>query len=205
MPCTSVDKLLELGRSQGHLSISEIRRVCEEAGLSVDEGRDLLQKLAINCVQLDDDSTEPPSRNARRGKARSTPPATRRTTPKAHRGPSGNTDGTLVRGEESGTAVPVKAKAPGARRSPVKNTQAKKTAGKTGTGTEAFDATTEVAAVQSAPAKIASGEDNAGFDPATAEEFEEASARDLDDSSSVVGDAVHAYLQGAVRRKLLTA
>src|ERR1700735_2277237 len=53
-----VDDLIQRGRSQGHLSLSELRTAFEEAGLTPAEGRSILRELSEAGVQLANEVTE---------------------------------------------------------------------------------------------------------------------------------------------------
>jgi RNA polymerase primary sigma factor len=66
---TRVDDLVQLGRSQGHLSLAELRNAFDEAGLTPAEGRSILRELAESGVRLADELPEP-------GKGRPVRPAT---------------------------------------------------------------------------------------------------------------------------------
>jgi RNA polymerase primary sigma factor len=55
-----VDDLIQRGRSQGHLSLSELRTAFEEAGLTPAEGRSILRELSEAGVQLANEVTEKP-------------------------------------------------------------------------------------------------------------------------------------------------
>jgi len=49
---TRVDDLIQRGRSQGHLSLAELRRAFDQAGLTPAEGRSILRELAESGVRL---------------------------------------------------------------------------------------------------------------------------------------------------------
>jgi RNA polymerase primary sigma factor len=53
-----VDDLIQRGRSQGHLSLTELRTAFEEAGLTPAEGRSILRELSEAGVQLANEVTE---------------------------------------------------------------------------------------------------------------------------------------------------
>src|SRR5580698_5615584 len=53
-----VDDLIQRGRSQGHLSLSELRTAFGEAGLTPAEGRSILRELSEAGVQLANEVTE---------------------------------------------------------------------------------------------------------------------------------------------------
>ncbi len=72
-----VDDLIQRGRSQGHLSLAELRTAFDEAGLTPAEGRSILRELSEAGVRLANELTEP----KRTPKARTTARAA--TAPKA--------------------------------------------------------------------------------------------------------------------------
>src|SRR4051794_1305481 len=55
-----LDELLALGRSQGQLSLSEVREAFEEAGITPAQGRSLLKELADSGVSLADTAAPVP-------------------------------------------------------------------------------------------------------------------------------------------------
>src|SRR6201996_5177807 len=75
---SQVDDLIQRGRSQGHLSLAELRTAFDEAGLTPAEGRSILRELSEAGVRLANELTEPKrspkSRTAKPapGKARAT-------------------------------------------------------------------------------------------------------------------------------------
>jgi RNA polymerase primary sigma factor len=62
-----VDDLIQRGRSQGHLSLSDLRTAFEQAGLTPGEARSILRELSEAGVRLADEETE---LKAPRGKAK---------------------------------------------------------------------------------------------------------------------------------------
>src|SRR5271170_5247749 len=77
---TRVDDLIQRGRSQGHLSLAELRTAFDQAGLTPAEGRSILRELSEAGVRLANEMTEEP----RPAKARATHTAsTASTTPRA--------------------------------------------------------------------------------------------------------------------------
>jgi len=70
---TRVDDLIQRGRSQGHLSLAELRNAFDEAGLTPAEGRSILRELSEAGVrlanELADDSRVAKSRPARTASA----------------------------------------------------------------------------------------------------------------------------------------
>ncbi len=55
---TRVDDLIQRGRSQGHLSLTDLRTAFEQAGLTPAEARSLLRELSEAGVRLADEETE---------------------------------------------------------------------------------------------------------------------------------------------------
>src|SRR5258708_38403722 len=49
---TRVDNLIQRGRSQGHLSLAELRTAFDQAGLTPAEGRSILRELSEAGVRL---------------------------------------------------------------------------------------------------------------------------------------------------------
>ncbi len=56
---TRVDDLIQRGRSQGHLSLSELRTAFDQAGMSPAEGRSILRELSESGVRLANELGEP--------------------------------------------------------------------------------------------------------------------------------------------------
>ena len=54
-----VDDLIQRGRSQGHLSLSELRTAFERAGIAPAEGRSILRELTDAGVRLANERQEP--------------------------------------------------------------------------------------------------------------------------------------------------
>src|SRR5579863_8244564 len=69
-----VDDLIQRGRSQGHLSLSDLRTAFEQAGLTPGEARSILRELSEAGVRLADEETElkAPRTKAAPGKATAT-------------------------------------------------------------------------------------------------------------------------------------
>jgi RNA polymerase primary sigma factor len=55
---TRVDRLVQRGRGQGHLSLPELRKAFEEAGISAAEGRSILRELAEAGVLLGNEAAD---------------------------------------------------------------------------------------------------------------------------------------------------
>src|SRR6202042_1758010 len=68
---TRVDDLIQRGRSQGHLSLSDLRTAFEQAGLTPAEARSILRELSEAGVRL---ANEEPELMAPRGKAKPAAP-----------------------------------------------------------------------------------------------------------------------------------
>jgi len=72
---TRVDDLIQRGRSQGHLSLAELRTAFDQAGLTPAEGRSILRELSEAGVRLANELTEDP--RPPKARARSTSGAAR--------------------------------------------------------------------------------------------------------------------------------
>src|SRR5579863_6471832 len=68
-----VDDLIQRGRSQGHLSLSDLRTAFEQAGLTPGEARSILRELSEAGVRLADEESE---LKAVRAKAKAAAPKT---------------------------------------------------------------------------------------------------------------------------------
>src|SRR6266700_3627071 len=55
---TRVDDLIQRGRSQGHLSLAELRTAFDQAGLTPAEGRSILRELSEAGVRLANELTD---------------------------------------------------------------------------------------------------------------------------------------------------
>ncbi len=64
-----VDDLIQRGRSQGHLSLSELRTAFDEAGLTPAEGRSILRELSEAGVRLADELPDNKGRKTRKAPA----------------------------------------------------------------------------------------------------------------------------------------
>ena len=60
---TRVDELIQLGRGQGYLSLTELRAAFGEAGVSAAEGRSIIRELAEAGVRLGDEPGGGPARD----------------------------------------------------------------------------------------------------------------------------------------------
>jgi RNA polymerase primary sigma factor len=63
-----VDDLIQRGRNQGHLSLSELRTAFEQAGIAPAEGRSILRELADAGVRLANERQEPAAKGKRTAK-----------------------------------------------------------------------------------------------------------------------------------------
>src|SRR5271170_5415295 len=77
-----VDDLIQRGRSQGHLSLSDLRTAFEQAGLTPAEARSILRELSESGVRLADEETDlkGPRTKAKPAAASAKAPATRTAT-----------------------------------------------------------------------------------------------------------------------------
>src|SRR6478609_809623 len=58
---TRADDLIQRGRSQGHLSLAELRTAFDQAGLTPAEGRSILRELSEAGVRLANELAQPES------------------------------------------------------------------------------------------------------------------------------------------------
>ena len=180
-----VDDLIQRGRSQGHLSLSDLRTAFEQAGLTPGEARSILRELSEAGVRLAD---EEPELKAPRGKAK--PAASK----------------------AAGAAKAPTAKATGT--APATETAAKKTrarkADQPADGSAAAAAPAKAQDTKSAGAAQASVDADPDFDGDEMASLEAdvaafADGVDLDDQTPAMGDSVHTYLKSIGRTSLLTA
>jgi len=179
-----VDDLIQRGRSQGHLSLSDLRTAFEQAGLTPAEARSILRELSEAGVRL---ANEEPELMAPRGKAK---PAASRAT---------------------GGTKAAAAKAAGSTEAAVTTeTAAKKTRARKAEQPAAAAPAPSAPAAKAQGAQAADGDGDPDFaddDVATLEADVAAFADgvDLDDQTPAMGDSVHTYLKSIGRTSLLTA
>ncbi len=176
-----VDDLIQRGRSQGHLSLSDLRTAFEQAGLTPAEARSILRELSEAGVRLADEETEGKSVRAK-AKAAAPKSATAKATTAA-KAPAG-----AVAGPADGA---------GTTETAAKRTRTKK-------------ADAEAAAPTTAAAGPAPAAGDTEFDDDAAATIEAdvaafADGVDLDDQTPAMGDSVHTYLKSIGRTSLLTA
>src|SRR5512135_1051719 len=75
---TRVDDLIQRGRSQGHLSLAELRTAFDQAGLTPAEGRSILRELSEAGVRLANELARPNRPRPDRQGPRGVPRAVRR-------------------------------------------------------------------------------------------------------------------------------
>ncbi len=185
-----VDDLIQRGRSQGHLSLSDLRTAFEQAGLTPAEARSILRELSEAGVRLAD---EEPELRAPRGKAKPAAPKAA-AGPRASAAKAAGTTGTTGTGAAPETA----AKKTRARKAdqPAAAAPAAGTPAAQAQGTQAAKAADGDSDPDFADDEIASLEaDVASF----------ADGVDLDDQTPAMGDSVHTYLKSIGRTSLLTA
>ncbi|MGI5169752.1 RNA polymerase sigma factor [Spirillospora sp. CA-253888] len=188
---SALGDLLERGRAQGRLSLDEVRKAFEAAGISPAQGRSILRELSENGISLA--SEEEPAK--RRPAARS---ATTKGKGKSESKSTSAKDGAATvkgtaaakstEGAEGEEAAQSAAPSRPARKATAKRT-ARKGAVKAAPDPEPADAEAEEA--------------EEAFDVAEVEA--EPEIADLDDTSTAMGDSVHTYLKAIGRRQLLTA
>ncbi|MDX6739955.1 RNA polymerase sigma factor [Actinocorallia sp. A-T 12471] len=91
--------LLALGRSRGHLSLTEVRQAFEEAGVSATRGRSLLKELTESGVRLGDDGGGDATRST----------TNRSTTKTTRRSASGGRTARAAKKTETGKPEPARA------------------------------------------------------------------------------------------------
>ncbi|MFC9975578.1 RNA polymerase sigma factor [Spirillospora sp. NPDC127200] len=179
---SALGDLLERGRAQGRLSLDEVRKAFEAAGISPAQGRSILRELSENGISLASEE-EPAKRKpaaraaATKGKGKSESKST--SAKSAAAPPKGKAAAKGVEGEETDR--------------PVDKAPAKRTARKGAVK----------AAPDPEPADAGAEEAEEAFDVAAVEA--EPEIADLDDTSTAMGDSVHTYLKAIGRRQLLTA
>jgi RNA polymerase primary sigma factor len=170
-----VDDLIQRGRSQGHLSLSDLRTAFEQAGLTPGEARSILRELSEAGVRLADEETE---LRAPRGKGKAA--ASKATSGAKAPAKAAATDtAKKTRAKKADQAAPAAA-APAA---PAAGAAAAKAAG--ADGDPDFDGD-EMATLEAEVSAFADGVD-------------------LDDQTPAMGDSVHTYLKSIGRTSLLTA
>jgi RNA polymerase primary sigma factor len=206
-PTTTLDKLLDRGRAQGHLSLAELRAAFDRAAVSPAEGRSILRELTDAGVSLA--SEDEPGVSSGKGnagkKARAGSAATARTT--AKKTETRKKTATTTRTGTPTAADPTTA-GPATTAAAKRSAKAAEPAvhpAETAVTAEGDDEWTPDESDILAQAQPATG--GAAAQGETAEEAPEdgSEALDLDDQSSVMGDSVHTYLKSIGRRTLLTA
>jgi RNA polymerase primary sigma factor len=171
-----VDDLIQRGRSQGHLSLSDLRTAFEQAGLTPAEARSILRELSEAGVRLADEETDlagaAKSSRAAKGTAKSGKQA-------AAKSPAAKKTRTKKADTVKADAAPAAKAAAGSG----KAAEAGKTAAKSGDEPDA--------------------EETASLEADVAAAF--ADSVDLDDQTPAMGDSVHTYLKSIGRTSLLTA
>jgi RNA polymerase primary sigma factor len=170
-----VDDLIQRGRSQGHLSLSDLRTAFEQAGLTPGEARSILRELSEAGVRLADEESE---LKAVRAKAKAA-------APKTAAGKSATAKATAGTAESAAAAE-----------APAKRTRAKK-------ADAAAAAPAAAAATAATDADAEFDDDAAASIEADVAAF--ADGVDLDDQTPAMGDSVHTYLKSIGRTSLLTA
>jgi len=171
-----VDDLIQRGRSQGHLSLSDLRNAFEQAGLTPADARSILRELSEAGVRLADEETE--------GRAQAKP--ARATTARATSGKAAAASAKASSAKSQAAEAP----ATGARKTRAKKADA-----------EAAPATDTAGADGDADLELA--DDDMASIEADVAAF--ADGVDLDDQTPAMGDSVHTYLKSIGRTSLLTA
>ncbi|GII82475.1 RNA polymerase principal sigma factor HrdB [Sphaerisporangium siamense] len=180
-PATTLARIIDQGRTQGHLSLAELREAFSSAGIGPAKGRSILRELTEAGVSLATENEAAPQVGAPAGKTRKS--TTVKTTVK-----SAMTSTTTSKPAHTGVRA---AGAETAEARPRRGRAAHKTA------------------APPAPARPAPKDEPVSGPEDSWEEPDEAELQnetlDLDDQSSVMGDSVHTYLKSIGRRTLLTA
>jgi RNA polymerase primary sigma factor len=178
-----VDDLIQRGRSQGHLSLSDLRTAFEQAGLTPAEARSILRELSEAGVRLADEETEV---KAARGKAKAAAPkvAGGAKAPAARTQAAGDVAGTAEAPARKTRTRKAADQAPAAPAASAPASGAQRTGGDGDPDPEFGD--DEMASIEADVAAFADGVD-------------------LDDQTPAMGDSVHTYLKSIGRTSLLTA
>jgi RNA polymerase primary sigma factor len=192
-----VDDLIQRGRSQGHLSLSDLRTAFEQAGLTPAEARSILRELSEAGVRLADEETDlalagKPARA--KGAARAARPARTAARKAGARGKQGE-PGAPASAEAAADAAPAREQAPAAGAAPAATAPA--------AAARAGAATAKDAGAGDPDADAEFGEDDVASIEADVAALAE--GVDLDDQTPAMGDSVHTYLKSIGRTSLLTA
>ncbi|GAA2594058.1 RNA polymerase sigma factor [Actinomadura fulvescens] len=178
--------LLERGRTQGRLSLGEVREAFEAAGISPAQGRSILRGLSEAGISLASEA-ESAGKKTPATKTRTRKPA------KAAGAAEGDAEAPADADVTKVTKAPAK-----------KRVSAKKAA--SGVKSAAASAVQAVDDREPAAAELDDAEAEATADETfEVTEVEAAPVADLDDQSTTMGDSVHTYLKAIGRRQLLTA
>ncbi len=226
---TTLGELLDRGRAQGHLSLSELRDAFTRAGIDSAQARSILRELAEAGVRLATE-TENTGAEAPEMTANTTTTSRTRTTARRTKGAAKSATTTRTGAKSAASAggaavLAGHAKAAGGGRGKARAERVAAVDERWAPGEAELDvladdleAAGEVAAVD-VPAGAVTEETvtDAGVadDDVVAEDMAEdaaddtaddaGDAEDLDDDTSVMGDSVHTYLKSIGRRTLLTA
>src|SRR3984893_8634048 len=196
---THVDELIQRGRSQGHLSLPELRAAFERAQISPTEARSIVRELTEAGVQLGNDQPEAPVQAATiSATARATGAGTGQAAArKARAANAADTDG-ISRGQlDAAIADVIELDGLDSAEAAV---AAEAVASALAAGPVVDQAVVDQAVAD--PAVDQAAVDQALLDQAALESAVEA---DLDDQTSVMGDSVHTYLKSIGRTSLLPA
>jgi RNA polymerase primary sigma factor len=205
-----VDDLIQRGRSQGHLSLSDLRTAFEQAGLTPTEARSILRELSEAGVRLADEEPEllapKPARKTAALKAPAQKAAqARKAAPVKKASPvvSPDEDITAVETAEVVMAAEVEESAVVAAAKPAAVKKGR--AARTSKTADARGAAPKAAAKETSAAdedEMDLADDDLAALEAEASVFD---GVDLDDQTPAMGDSVHTYLKSIGRTSLLTA
>ncbi|GGM60572.1 hypothetical protein GCM10010106_02940 [Thermopolyspora flexuosa] len=221
---TTLGELLDRGRAQGHLSLSELRDAFTRSGIDSAQARSILRELAEAGVRLATE-TENTGAEAPEMTANTTTTSRTRTTARRTKGAAKSATTTRTGAKSAASAggaavLAGHAKAAGGGRGRARAERVAAVDERWAPGEAELDvladdleAADEVTAVD-APAGAVDGAvtdgtvtDAVAEDDVVAEDVADdaGDAEDLDDDTSVMGDSVHTYLKSIGRRTLLTA
>jgi RNA polymerase primary sigma factor len=173
-----VDDLIQRGRSQGHLSLSDLRNAFDQAGLTPSDARSILRELSEAGVRLADEETE--------GRAQAKPARATTTRSASGKAAAGSARVSSAKSQAAEAPAPTAPKTRGKKAdAETAAAPAADAAAADGDSDAEFDGD-EIATIEADVAAFADGVD-------------------LDDQTPAMGDSVHTYLKSIGRTSLLTA
>jgi len=179
---TRVDDLIQRGRSQGHLSLAELRTAFDQAGLTPAEGRSILRELSEAGVRLANELAQAESAQPGSAQPGSAQPGSAQ--------PGSAQPGSAQPGS-AGTKGGAKSRA--ARSAPARAAKQAEQAPEPGSDPADGDDLADAEVV------------NLEAEAAALSDSDKLAEVDLDDQTPAMGDSVHTYLKSIGRTSLLTA